>query len=122
MKKEPKNYLAMVPVRKISEFSEQEGKVVLLVPKFKHVTFLNKLIPKNKPKHFRIHLDELGSKVWHLIDDKKTVQEICYCINDYLVANEKPSTQIEERVTQFLSQLYKSRFISFNEASHQLNG
>jgi hypothetical protein len=119
MKKQPENYLTMIPVRKIIEFNEEDGKIDLLIPKFKHLTFLYNLFPKSK--HFKIHLDDLGSQVWRLIDGKRTVQEVCSLLNEFLVRNEKPSAQIEERVTKFLSDLYRNGFINFNGVSPQSN-
>jgi hypothetical protein len=121
MKKQSENYLTKVPIRNTAEYNEDDGKIVLLIPKFKHVTFLNRLIPKSKSRHFKIHLDDLGSQVWRLMDGTRTVQDICIHLAEYLDKNEKPSTQIEERVTKFLSGLYRDGFINFNEASHQSN-
>lgn len=121
MKKQPENYLTKIPFRNISEFNEEGGKIVLLIPRFKHITFLNWFIPQSKSKYFKIHLDDLGSQVWHLLDGKRTVHDVCTHLKEYLINSEKPSTQVEERVTKFLSNLYRNNFISFNEASPQSN-
>ena len=117
--KAPKNYLTLTPIRKVQEFSEIDGKITLLVPKFKNELFSSWFIPRQKSTHFKIHLDELGSQVWWLIDGYRTVEEICSLLNDFLAKQNKPATQLEERVTLFLSDLYKSEFISFNEAQPQ---
>jgi hypothetical protein len=120
--KEPQNYLTLVPIRKITECNEVDEKITLLVPKFKNAIFRNWFIPKSKSIHYKIHLDDLGSHVWLLINDTRTVQEICDLLQEYLVSKNKPSTQVEERVTKFLSDLNKNGFIGFNEAQPQSGG
>src|SRR6266568_5703104 len=73
-KKQPENYLTFIPVRKIKEFSETEGKITLLIPKFKNEGLRKWLVPNHKSAHIKIHLDENGSNVWRLIDDRVTVE------------------------------------------------
>jgi len=119
MKKQPQNYLVLIPVRKITEIKEVDGIITLMLPKFKNATFRNWFIPKSKSTHYKIHLDDLGSQVWRLIDNSKSVQEICDLLYDYLMNKNKPSTQVEERVTKFLTDLYTNQFITFNEAQFQ---
>jgi Coenzyme PQQ synthesis protein D (PqqD) len=115
----PKNYLALVPIRKIEEFNETDGKITLLLPKFRNKNLEHWLIPRKKSVHFKIHLDELGSQVWWLIDGNRTVASICSLLNDFLLNQNKPNTQLDERVTRFLTDLYKNDFICFNEAQLQ---
>lgn len=106
------NYLEMVPLQNVQEFTEEEGKITLLIPKFKSEWMRKWLLPARRSKHFRVHLDEMGSNVWRLMDGKRNTGEIC----DLLHCNtENPgnNTQMELRVTNFLSQLYKNRFIMF---------
>jgi len=119
MKKQPQNYLVLIPVRKITEIKEVDGIITLMLPKFKNEKFRKWFIPRFKSTHFKIHLDDMGSKVWRLIDDKRTVQDICTLLNEFLASKNKPSTQVEERVTKFLTDLYTNQFITFNEAQFQ---
>jgi hypothetical protein len=109
------NYLDMVPVRNVQEFKEEEGKVTLLVPKFRHAWMLRWLVPAKRSRHFRIHLDEMGSRVWRLIDGRKNTGQICDALGIADEAGGQADNLIELRVTKFLSQLYKSRFITFRE-------
>lgn len=107
------NYLDMVPIRKVEEYIEEEGKITLLIPKFKKEWMRRWFIPARRSKHFRIHLDELGSEVWQYIDGKTDVHGLCQHVSDYLERNQKQEAHLEERVTTFLNQLYKNRFIVF---------
>jgi hypothetical protein len=118
-KKQQINYLALVPVRKINDFTDADRKVTLVVPKFKNERFRNWFIPKHKSTHIKIHLDEMGSQVWRSINGQRTVEDLCFLLKDYSQNHNLPDTQIEERVTKFLTDLYKNGFISFNEAQLQ---
>ena len=112
-KRTVQNYLNMVPLRNVKEFAESEGKIILLVPKFKNEKFGRWFIPRRKSTHFRIHLDDLGSMVWNEIDSNKSVDEICQSMKYQFAQKNKQVDQLEERVTQFLTKLYKNRFITF---------
>jgi len=114
-KEKSKNYLTMVPSRIVKEFADEDGKVTLLIPKFKKKWIGKVLIPKRKSHHFRIHLDELGSHVWRTINGKLTVEEIILKINN-LTLEDKPLEHIEERITMFLTDLYKRKYIVFVES------
>jgi hypothetical protein len=110
-KKSPLNYLDMIPVRNISEFVKEDTKITLLIPKFKREWMRRFFIPHGKSKHIRLHLDENGTKVWELIDGINSVRVIC----DQLGKTETPDESIDLKVTKYLSQLYKSRFIIFKK-------
>ena len=111
-KRTVQNYLELIPVRNVKEFTETDGKITLLVPKFKNEKFGRWFIPRRKSTHFRIHLDSMGSSVWNFINGKRTVNEICDLLEEQF-NNNQSIEQLEERVTHFLSELYKSRFITF---------
>ncbi|HJZ39408.1 MAG TPA: PqqD family protein [Bacteroidales bacterium] len=109
------NYLDMIPVRNVKDYSVDSGKITLLIPKFK-IEWMNKwFIPGNRSKQFRIHLDDMGSRVWLLIDGKKSTGEICDLLTGTDTTGKDQPLEIEERVTRFLSQLYKNRFILFSQ-------
>jgi len=107
-----KNYLEMIPVRNVSGFVKENDRITLLVPKFKSANLRKWLIPARRSPHFRIHLDALGSAVWELIDGERNAGQICDALSDSgILSRDKP----EERLTRFLSQLYRNRFIIFRE-------
>ena len=106
------NYLALRPVVRHSHVVEDGGNICVIVPKFRNKWLVKFLVPPRKSPHFRIRLDELGSAVWLCIDGKKNVGEICNILHENLGEKIHP---VEERVTNFLSQLYKQGFITFAE-------
>jgi hypothetical protein len=108
----------MIPVRNIREFNDVDGKITLLIPKFKHGWLRRWLIPRNKSPFFRIHLDETGSHIWQLIDGLSSVEEICLDISKLHRDEGKSVDQIEERVTQFLTSLYKKQYIFLLDKSN----
>jgi hypothetical protein len=111
------NFLDMVPLRNVEKFAEEDGKITLFIPKFKAEWMRKWFVPARKSPYFRIHLDEMGSKVWRLVDNKKTTGEICILLKGEDCEEISPEKQIELRVTTFLNQLYKNRFIMFASGS-----
>ncbi len=107
------NYLSLIPVRAVEEFTETEERITLLIPKFKHRIFQKLFIPRHKSPHFRIHLDSIGSQVWRQIDGLQSVEMICSKLHEGLADEMLSINQLEERVTTFLTELYKSRFVTF---------
>ena len=106
------NYLTLTPVRIHAHEVGQDGKVTLFVPKFKNPALRKGLIPRGKSEHFRIHLDELGSATWLLIDGESTVGEICSRLEE---RSGHTVDAAETRVTRFLTLLYDQRYITFRE-------
>jgi len=103
----------MVPIRNVGEFKLDGERITLLIPKFRKEWMRKWLVPPNRSKYIRIHLDEMGSKVWHLIDGERNTDEICNLIKNHLSLQDDPDNPIEFRVTGFLNHLYKNRFILF---------
>jgi hypothetical protein len=111
-KKQAANFLEMIPVRNIGEFTCEGDRITLHVPKFKSSWMLKWLIPGRKSTHFRIRLDKTGSLVWGLVDGKKDTREICLRMVE-LITDEAVKENLDLRVMEFLRQLYKNRFILF---------
>ena len=65
-----------------------------------------------KKSYIYLHLDLPGSETWLQIDGVKTVHEICNELTTKLGDKIHPA---EDRVTKFLSQLLKNKYISFPE-------
>jgi hypothetical protein len=106
------NYLELTPVR-VHEFSEKDdGLVDVLVPRFQGGLFKKIFQEKLKSKHIRANLDELGSFVWLTMDGEKKVIDIAK--ETELKFGEKVSP-VFERITMFMTQLYRNGFIYFKE-------
>ena len=75
-KKVQSNYLDKIPVRADLAWSTDEAGIVTLHKE--NTGLFNRAAQKllHKPKTSHIHLDEMGSFVWPLIDGKKTVGEL----------------------------------------------
>jgi len=106
------NYLALRPVARHKHETTEDGNVCVIVPKFKNKWLIMFLVPPRKSPHFRIKLDERGSAVWQAVDGKRNVEEICRIVSEQLGEKIHP---VEERVTKFLSLLYRQGFITFAE-------
>lgn len=106
------NYLSLTPTAILGHETTQNGLVSLHVPRFQ-----SKLLPKfitigyeNRP--ILLKLDKLGSATWLLIDGSNTVGLIIQTLETRFGAEITPA---DERVTKFLSQLYRDKFIKFLE-------
>lgn len=106
------NYLELTPVR-IHGFTEKEdGLVDVLVPRFRG-KFTTKFIqPRLKSKHIKANLDEIGSAVWLAIDGSKSVLNIS---KDMEMKFGEKIAPVYERVTMFMTELYRNGFIYFKE-------
>lgn len=101
----------LVPLR-IRKYEMNEGKVIILVPKFQS-RFYHFIAPSSAKLFFRIKLDDMGTITWDGIDGIRNVQEIC----NYIKKN-KPDGDIsglDERVSKYMMMLYERRFISFKQ-------
>jgi hypothetical protein len=120
MRKPKPNFLDMVPIRNVEHFTHEGNRITLLIPKFKKEWMRRWFIPPKRSPHIRIHLDETGSKVWELIDGQRNTCEICSRISHSLPENNRTDNSVELRVTEFLRQLYKNRFIVFRQSTETI--
>jgi hypothetical protein len=92
-----------------------KGKIDILLPRFKS-RFWNQVYKNSKKgEYIYIHLDDIGSAIWNSIDGNLSVQTICNEMKEKHPDNLKPTEEIEKRVTEFLSLLYREKYISFRE-------
>jgi len=105
------NYLEKVP--KINTLikwnTDEQGKVTLEV---ENTGFFNKIAQKffKKPKISYVHLDEIGSFVWPLIDGKTDILKLGELVESKFGDDAKP---IYERLAKFFQILESYGFISF---------
>lgn len=95
--------------------TREDGKVDIVMPRFRHHFWKRALQPHWKKEVIPIHLDEIGSAIWLLINGTRNVSELC----DHLQADHReklhPPEETVIRVTKFLSLLYQQRYITFKE-------
>jgi hypothetical protein len=106
------NALDLIPVAKHRHEIRENNRVALLIPKFKNEEFARWFIPRRKSIYFSVKLDEAGSMVYQLIDGKRNIQSICSII----IGNHSNNIEnLEERTVTFITQMYKYRFITFDQ-------
>ena len=113
MKKNVKdeNYLEKKPICKSGlNWSKDENGNVTLEMENKGVAnrIMQKLI--KKPKTSYIHLDEMGSFVWPLMDGEKDILEIGKFVEEHFGEKANP---LYERLSQYFKTLEKYNFIEY---------
>lgn len=106
------NYLELTPKRIYEHIVEDFGKVSVLVPKFKNKILVNFLMPRLKSPYIKAKLDDFGSLTWLEMDGNKKVSDISQALTNKFGDKVQP---VNERLTKFLTQLYKYNFITFKE-------
>jgi len=105
------NYLEKKPICKNGlNWSKDENGNVTLEMENKGVAnrILQKLI--KKPKTSYIHLDEMGSFVWPLMDGEKDIFEIGKYVEEHFGEKANP---LYERLSQYFKTLEKYNFIEY---------
>ncbi len=110
-KQEAPNVLEMIPTHAV-DFEFEEGRVVMLAPKFKNKFFVKHIMRRMKSPFYRIHLDEYGSQTWNLVDGKKTVFEIGKELKAKYGESVEP---VYERLGLFMNMLAQRRFITLSQ-------
>lgn len=99
MKKHTGNYLELVPERTehISWDCSDDGRVTLYI---ENKGFFNWVLQRlmKKPKISQVHLDEIGSFVWQLIDSKRDMIAIGVLTEEHFGDKIKPTY---ERLAEF---------------------
>ncbi len=104
------NYLDKIPVRspELSWSKDEQGNVVI---DMENKGMVNRIAQKliKKPKVSHIHLDEMGSFVWPLIDGQTTIFTIGKSVEEHFGEKAQP---LYERLAQFFRILENNGFIS----------
>ena len=107
------NYLDKRPVRSqhVNWSKEDSGMVVLSIENKGFFNRLAQLLFK-KPKISYIHLDEIGSFVWPLIDGEKTIGDMAEDVKLHFSEKADP---VYERLARYFQILASYNFINWNE-------
>ena len=100
----------IIPVHNVDFEETEDGKVVLLKPKFSSNFSKKYIIPRMKYPYFKINLDETGTAVWKAIDGNHTAVEIGEKLKDKLGDKIEP---VYERLGMFLATLKNEKFIEW---------
>lgn len=106
------NYLERIPVHKegIGWSADDEGKVTLEI---ENKGVFNRLAQKllKKPKISYIHLDEMGSFVWPLIDGERDITSLGKYVEEHFGEKANP---LYERLAKYFQILDSYGFISWS--------
>ena len=109
--KKNENYLERIPVRAqhISWTKDESGKVTLDIENKGIFNRIFQLLIK-KPKISHIHLDEVGSFIWTVIDGSKNISELALDAQKEFGEKINP---LYERIAQYFKILDSYRFIEW---------
>lgn len=110
MKNKKGNLLELIPERNCRWEKTQEGKIHLLVPRFKNPFFKKIALKLGKSEWVKISFDEIGSRSWDLMDGKKNVSQIGELLEKEMGEKVKP---VYQRLTEFVVILSRNKFIIF---------
>lgn len=110
--KNKENYLERIPVRAGLKWSVNEENIVSLEIENKGI--FNTLAQKffKKPRVSYVHLDELGSFVWQLIDGEKTIADMGADVDAYFGEKAHP---LYERLAKYFQILESYNFIEWKK-------
>lgn len=113
MSKNKENYLERCPLHpdRFTWSTDSEGIVTLDI---ENKGIVNRIAQKilKKPKVSHIHLDEMGSFVWPLIDGKKTIADIGEIVEEHFGDEAKP---VYERLAKFFQILESYGFVDWQK-------
>lgn len=115
MKKgDDRNYLEFVPVRSeaLAWTTDEKGIITLDV---ENTGFFNRLFQKllKKPKFSHVHLDELGSFVWPLLDGQRNVYELGELVKEHFGEKAEP---LYPRLAKYFKILESYHFIEMKKS------
>ncbi|MBQ2932230.1 MAG: PqqD family protein [Clostridia bacterium] len=105
------NYLEKIPQRNdaLNWKTDDGNRVVLLI---ENTGFFNRVAQKfiKKPPVTYVHLDDMGSFVWPLIDGKRNIIELGKVVDEHFGDKAKP---LYERLAKFFQILDSYKFIKW---------
>lgn len=112
-KQKKDNLLDLIPTRNnvIAFTVDEKGRVTLEI---ENKGLFNKIAQKlfKKPKISFIHLDEMGSFIWQLIDGKKDIAAIGIDVKEHFGENAEP---LYDRLCQYFKILESYGFANLNK-------
>lgn len=96
------NLWELTPLRNAKWETTEEGKVVVLVPKFKNAFLSKWIVPHLAKPYFRIKLDDIGSAIWQQCDGATPISTIAESLKNKFGNAVDP---VEERINKFLNHL-----------------
>ncbi len=107
-----KNYLEKVPLRShLIDWKEKDGIITLEI---ENKGWANRLAQRlfGKPKTSFVHLDEMGSFLWPLLNGEKNIIELGVLVKEHFGEKAEP---LYERLARYFQILESYHFITFIE-------
>jgi hypothetical protein len=98
--------------RRLLEWREEDGRCVLLRPRFGTSRPGRWLAALAGDPHYRIRLDEVGTLVWRSCDGRTSLAEIARAMRVAFGDRAEPA---EERLGRFVRRMLKGRMIAVEE-------
>jgi len=112
-RKNSDNFLLYVPIIKHTVWIEKDNEIFLIFHHNKPIERLAAWLVR-KPSMTDMKLDKLGSRVWKLIDGKKTVYDISQSL---LYKYGEEYEPVYDRLTMYLRHINKRGWIRFEKGS-----
>ena len=104
----------VVPRRTIGWEDGPDGGAVLLVPRFRRGPLARWLQPRLKRPYIRVKLDEIGSFAWRKMDGSTSFASIVEAMKKEFQDRVNPA---EDRLSKFLTILYRNKFVQLYKPS-----
>lgn len=102
------NLWDLKPKRNAEWEMTDEGKIVVLVPKFRNPFLVKWLLPYLAKPFFRIKLDDVGTLIWQQSDGATPVSSIAESLQRKFGASVEP---VDARINHFLRQLERGDLV-----------
>jgi len=108
--KETRNLYELMPQQRRSFETLQDGTIDVLIPRYGNnpVGRVLKSIFNQRP--VRVHLDDIGTRVWLLCDGSRSVQDIGRSLHDEFGERIEP---VYDRLETFLNQMIRAGLIDW---------
>ncbi len=110
--KKERNLLDLIPEKLCDSTIDEEGRVIILAPRFKSKLGKKIFEPIVKNRYVKIHLDEIGTFVWKHIDGEKDVFELSNLLKKEFGEKVEP---VYERIGKFIAIMKVNNFINLKE-------
>ncbi len=102
------NLYDLRPQRAVAWEEGENGRVIILVPKFRNRFLVQWLLPLLRSQYFRVKLDDLGSAIWRQCDGTTTVA----AMGDSLLRQfGEQAEPVYERIGTFIRRLEKGSLL-----------
>lgn len=109
-----KNYLEKIPMRP-AQIQWETGKDGLVTLSIQNTGWANRIAQKlfRRPKVSYVHLDEMGSFVWPLLDGEKNIIELGKLVDAHFGEKAHP---LYERLARYFQIMDSYRFIEWKQS------